>query len=232
MRDDLLDAKSAVDWADAQIPLFQQELNSWQKCYPYSVVEERDLESGDRLVVALQEEAFPLTFNAWVGATLNSLRSSLDLLAAALAARNDKATKRNQYFPLFRSLCHMNDPAKGIDNADRKEWLSQHERDVIKALKPYKGGDETLWPLHQLDILRKHERLIRGTLVVHAVIQLTGGSHKTVWSARAAEGSNYKTVLARLAPAENLSPSKRDAAILVDVTFSEGALGIVGQCYT
>jgi hypothetical protein len=171
MRDDLLDAQSAVDWAKAQIPLFLQELDSWQKRHSYRVVEERDPKSGDRVVVALQEKAVPLTFNVWIGATLNSLRSSLDLLATALATRN-KAQERNQYFPIFSSLCQITDSAKGIE---RKKWLSQHEREAIKALKPYKGGDEILWPLHQLDILRKHERLIHGSVVVHAVIHLVSG---------------------------------------------------------
>ncbi|MGC2416050.1 MAG: hypothetical protein WA459_25565 [Stellaceae bacterium] len=222
MRDDLLDAQSAVDWTRAQIPLFLRELDAWQKRYPYRVIEERDLESGDRFVVALQDKTFPLTFNVWIGATLNSLRSSLDLLATALAARNGKAPNRDWHFPLFESFDKMN---KGIDGAKYKGWLSQQERDMIRALKPYSGGDETLWPLHRLDILRKHERLIRGILVVHAVIQLTGASHKTVWRARAAESRNHKTVLARLAPTEHLSPSKHD--ILVDVIFTEVALGIV-----
>ena len=51
----------------------------------------------------------------------------------------------------------MIDPLHGIEG---KKWLTPTERAAIKALKPYQGGDHTLWPLHQLDILRKHERLI------------------------------------------------------------------------
>jgi len=44
----------------------------------------------------------------------------------------------------------MIDPLHGIEG---KKWLSKGEQAMIKALKPYKGGDHTLWPLHQLDIL-------------------------------------------------------------------------------
>ena len=33
-------------------------------------------------------------------------------------------------------------------------------RAKIEALKPYNGGHKLLWPLHQLDIMRKHKRQI------------------------------------------------------------------------
>ena len=33
-------------------------------------------------------------------------------------------------------------------------------RAIIKTFKPYQGGNELLWSLHQLDIMRKHRRLI------------------------------------------------------------------------
>jgi hypothetical protein len=40
MRDDLLDAQAAIEWADSQIPLFQQGFIDWLRANPYSVVEE------------------------------------------------------------------------------------------------------------------------------------------------------------------------------------------------
>lgn len=51
----------------------------------------------------------------------------------------------------------MIDPLAGIEG---KRWLSKRERATIKSLKPYPGGDDAIWPLHRLDILRKHHRLI------------------------------------------------------------------------
>jgi hypothetical protein len=38
--------------------------------------------------------------------------------------------------------------------------LPTPERTRIEALKPYQGGNDLLWSLHQLDILRKHQRLL------------------------------------------------------------------------
>jgi hypothetical protein len=34
------------------------------------------------------------------------------------------------------------------------------ERSRLEALKPYQGGNEDLWSLYQLDIMRKHRRLL------------------------------------------------------------------------
>ena len=160
MRDDLLDAQASVDWAVAQIPLVQQSLIEWQGGHPYLISREADPQSDGDIVVAIQQTPLPLTFNAWMGAILNSLRSSLDLLAASIAARNGEKSNSWRHFPIFDSLYEMIDPVRGIDGSERKKWLSENERAAIKALNPYKGGDETIWTLHQLDILRKHERLI------------------------------------------------------------------------
>ncbi|HXP05926.1 MAG TPA: hypothetical protein VN808_17540, partial [Stellaceae bacterium] len=153
MRSDLLDAQAAVDWAVAQIPLLQQSLIDWQRRQPYDIVRQPDPKSEGDIVVAAQQTPLPLMFNAWIGATLNSLRSSLDLLAAALATRNGKKPSSKTHFPIFASEQAMLDPLHGLES---KKWLSNSERAAIKALRPYKGGDASLWPLHQLDILRKH----------------------------------------------------------------------------
>ena len=47
MRDDLLDAQAAVDWAKTQIPLLQEGFLEWQKARPYRVVKEPDPQSDD-----------------------------------------------------------------------------------------------------------------------------------------------------------------------------------------
>lgn len=53
---------------------------------------------------------------------------------------------------------------EGIDGSTTKQWLSAAERVKIKSLKLYRGGNAFLWILHQLDIRRKHERLITVTV--------------------------------------------------------------------
>jgi hypothetical protein len=100
MRDDLLDAQAAVDWAAPQIPLLQQGFLDWQRRNPYRVVQERDTDTGQDVAVTY-DQPFPLTFNAWAGSIINSLRSGLDLLAASLAARNSVKPSHKTHFPIF-----------------------------------------------------------------------------------------------------------------------------------
>src|SRR5215469_8528170 len=157
MRDDLLDAQSAVDWAISQIPLLQNKLATWNAKRPYEISVELDAQTGEHLLIAYLMGPLDPIVNAEVGVIINSTRTALDLLAALLCRRNGNQPNADRHFPIFGSEQEMIDPLTGIEG---KKWLSKGERAAIKALKPYKGGDHIIWALHQLDILRKHERLI------------------------------------------------------------------------
>lgn len=100
MRDDLLDAQAAICWAKSQIPKAQERWLEWQRSQPYAFTQEHDPQTGEELVIALEEKPLPLIANAEVGAIINSCRSSLDLLAAALALRNGPKPESNTYFPI------------------------------------------------------------------------------------------------------------------------------------
>jgi hypothetical protein len=165
-----------------------------------------------------------------VGAILNSLRSSLDLLAAALAARNGKQPSADTHFPIFLSAQDMIDPLTGIE---RKKWLSESERTAIKALKPHQGGDSTIWPLHQLDILRKHQRLIAASADVHDFVWergTPGGADGYILATGlgSIERLKDKTVLFRYggAAAKSFDPPKGYTHIASKIVFNEAALGM------
>jgi hypothetical protein len=220
MRDDLLDAQAALDWATTQIPLLQQGFINWVRANPYRVVQEPHPDGrGDAAVV--YDQPFPLTFNAWAGAIINSLRSSLDLIAAALARRNGKNPDADTHFPIFRSLHDFIDPLTGIEG---KKWLSPRERTAIKAFKPYKGGDDALWPLHHMDIMRKHQRLVFARPDVTGYFMVA--NQMRVGGAPALERLEHKTVLFRLKSGEILNATQGNTLLAVYVTFSEAALEI------
>jgi hypothetical protein len=144
MRDDLLDAQAAIEWAIPQIPLLRDALRGWTKDHPYELrIEPYSGVGGGNALIAYQTAPLPRVFNAWAGAIINSLRSSLDLLAAALAARNGAKPSADTHFPVYGSEQEMIDPLTGIEG---KKWLSKRERTAIKALKPYQGGNEAIWP--------------------------------------------------------------------------------------
>jgi hypothetical protein len=161
MRTDLSDAIGAVEWGEAQLPILSSRFGVWQTRNVQLVSVDQNPPAGKIAAVARAKEELPAIFHAELGAIIGSFRSALDLLGAALAARNGVSPSRDTHFPIFPSAQDMIDPLHGIE---RKKWLSTAEISIIKSLHPYEGGNDLLWSLHQLDILRKHERLIACTV--------------------------------------------------------------------
>jgi hypothetical protein len=228
MRDDLLESQAAVDWAVSQILLFAEAFRSWDRDHSYKLRFEPYSDPGGKLAVAYFDP-LPRTFNAWVGAIANSLRSSLDLLAAALATRNGVKPKENTHFPIFSSDQVMIDPLEGIEG---KKWLCKSERAIIKSLKPYKGGDHTIWPLHHLDIRRKHERLIRASIDPRFHLEFgnaaSGKGAFTLAGMTGIERFDDKTVLGSV-PNFALSLADRHVRLAMQITFNEVIAGLAGH---
>jgi hypothetical protein len=80
MRDDLLDAQAAVDWAVAQIPLLQKRLTAWERDSTYVLMVEPDKDPSYKLLAAYPQRPLDRMINAEAGAIINSIRSSLDML--------------------------------------------------------------------------------------------------------------------------------------------------------
>jgi len=158
MRDDLLDAQAAVDWAEAQFPAFRGRLDSWLRDNIDVLVEDLPPPATHNPIVAVEKSALPLAFNVEMGAYINTIRSGLDILATSLAHRYKIPRPDSAYFPVARSEdAFRRGDYKGHDFV---KGLPDLQRRFIEALKPYDGGNKALWALHQLDIIRKHRRLV------------------------------------------------------------------------
>ena len=157
MRDDLLDAQESVDWAVAQIPAFESELNGWIAANFVTFMEEVDPNSGEKAAIVEQKSPLPRKFNVATGCYINAFRSALDLLMSAIAARYGVRPSVDTHFPFRRSWFDFIDPKDGIEGI---KWLVDPERSIIVSLKPDLGGNDFLWSLHHLDVTRKHARLL------------------------------------------------------------------------
>jgi hypothetical protein len=155
MRDDLLDAQACIDWTRGQFPALGERLHSWLKL---NVVVEVEDAGPSNVIVAVQRDEPPRSLNVEIGAYLNTIRSSLDILASTLAARYSICASEDAYFPISKSEAAFRRP--GTRAAQFVSGLPPAERSRLEALKPYRGGNEDLWSLHQLDITRKHRRLL------------------------------------------------------------------------
>jgi hypothetical protein len=195
MRNDLLHAQASVDWAVAQFPSLQERIDSWLKLNVSAIVEETDSPATHNVIVAMEKEPLPLAFNVEVGAYINAIRSALDLLASSLAERYGIAEPEDTCFPVAKSL---NAFTRGKYKGSKfVKGLPATERMVIESLEPYKCGNGLLWSLHQLDIMRKHRRLI-GVEPSPQHFMVTGWGDIIESNATGWMRADDKTVLARI----------------------------------
>jgi hypothetical protein len=91
MRNEFEDAHAALDWSGTQLPILEQEMNSWFKSSPYSIVEDHHPEMRAKFFKLEINRKAPSAINVGVGAVVSSIRTSLDLLACNLAGTSVRA---------------------------------------------------------------------------------------------------------------------------------------------
>jgi hypothetical protein len=158
MRAGLMDAQAAVDWTASQIPIFEKKLIAWCADNVEVTVEELEPPATNDLILGGAKSDLPLAFQVEAGAYINVLRSGLDMLATTLAHRHGMTKPEDAYFPVAKSALQWRDGS--YKGAKLVNLLPRLDRRVIENLQPYQGGNELLWSLHHLDIVRKHRRLL------------------------------------------------------------------------
>jgi hypothetical protein len=171
MRDDLLDAQAVVDWAVSDLPILQERIRRWRNDTPYRLIGDLDTEPGKKLIRLADVKPVPDIISAEAGVIVHAIRSSLDLLAVALAERNGAVDPTDVYFPIWKDAPAFNDPANRT--AEKIKRLSAADQAAIKNLKPYEGGHNHIAALHKLDLTRKHRRLI-GAFIAPSAILVSG----------------------------------------------------------
>jgi hypothetical protein len=162
MPDDLLDAKAAVDWAVAQLPVLEERIVKWREDEPYSIAIDADSEPGKKVYRLTKTKPIPSLIVAETGVVIHSIRSSLDILACTLAARHGHPGSTSTYFPIWRTEADFLNPQSKV--LEKIERLSQIDQAVIKSLRPYPGGNDLLYAFHQMDLTRKHRRLLSASV--------------------------------------------------------------------
>jgi hypothetical protein len=222
-RRDLLEAQAAVNWAMSKLPSFDKRLNTWIKRNFDMGIEETDPHIADDVLIAITKGYIPLEFNAEYGAYLNSIRTSLDLLATALACRHNIPKPDSHYFPVAKDLAHFQ--SNGLKGREFINELPVTERKMIEDLKPYKGGNDLLWLLHQLDIKRKHKRLI-DFVVSPASFQIDGWGVKLVpFSTGDVIHTDNKTMICLISK----DSAKPNILFIPQITICEKGLSLIDQ---
>jgi len=146
-----------VERAKKHISDLQVACKAFFDTNPYVIGTYSDLKTRDSVYYLVSDATIPTEISVIAGDTLQNLRSSLDHLAYQLFlihnARN--VSTHRVYFPIAKSLDKYNEQRAVI-----MKGMGQRALDGLDALKPYKGGNETLWRLNQLNNTDKHRLLI------------------------------------------------------------------------
>jgi hypothetical protein len=97
----------------------------------------------------------PEDFGAIVGDVIHNLRAALDLLASDLV-RNGGGNPNKVYFP----FCDQPEDLQKVLKEKNFHRAGPRAIALLEELKPYRGGNEALRALHDLDIQDKHKTLI------------------------------------------------------------------------
>ncbi|WP_148043110.1 hypothetical protein [Methylocystis hirsuta] len=104
---------------------------------------------------SMQIRSVPEVVLATIGDAIHNLRSALDLMAVDMARSNNESVDKVA-FPFAESSCKFN---KAME--ERKfSRCGEKAITIAKKIEPYKGGNNLLFAIHQLDISDKHHMLL------------------------------------------------------------------------
>ncbi len=125
--------------------------------HPYEVSTDRNGKTGNAVYYLSRIHEMPPIFSVVAGDVLHNLRSALDHLAYQLVLVGSPGItpKREVSFPIYSDATEYE-----TDRGRKVEGMSEAAIDAIDAVKPYKGGNDYLWRLSQLNNIDKHRLLV------------------------------------------------------------------------
>lgn len=152
------DIRQKVGWAKRHIENVQASIKEFMGTQPYSVRVEIDGESDAPVVHVLKAAPIPPAIRLGCGDAIQTLRSALDYLVCSLVRANGNIPTSQVEFPVFDRPIQNASDRRSFNK--KVEGMRQEASEQILQMKPYEGGDNTLWRLHRLNIVDKHKMLM------------------------------------------------------------------------
>jgi hypothetical protein len=156
MSDDRMQGPRAkIERAKQHVGDLEAEIRRFLDSGPYEVIADEQSEPGYRIYKLSKVVDPPYQIALIAGDAVHNARSSLDLLVRQLVLANGKTPSKRDAFPISES-------SQGFKSGGApkiKGRISNDAVKVVRAVKPYKGGNDALWRLHHLDIADKHHLL-------------------------------------------------------------------------
>jgi hypothetical protein len=156
-RDRLEGVKAKAERAKHHVNELDTALRAFFGTNPYAVGTKRDPQTRKLIYYLVSVRDVPREISVIAGEVLQSLRSALDHLAYQLVVAGSglPGPFYHVYFPIFDSASKYEAGKLGQIKGMRQDAIT-----AIDAIKPYAGGNDTLWRLHKLNNVDKHRLLV------------------------------------------------------------------------
>lgn len=150
MKPEPLDAEFAkIERSVSQIDDLDSRIKAFFKTNPHGVDTGLNADGTEQIWRFKLNRKLPTEFSIIIGEILHNLRSPLDQAACAIALQNNRS-ENGVCFP-FGQDKNAFETALG-----NQKKLPGDAINIIHNAKPYKGGDDLLWALHDLNRQDKH----------------------------------------------------------------------------
>jgi hypothetical protein len=145
-----------LDRAKQRMKELEEALQSFYATNPFKFSGKADLQAGKVVYTMDSVKDAPDEASLIAGEIIQNLRSALDHLAYQLFLRaGGTGAGKNIYFPIGGSKTSYENK-----KSSRTYGMTQQAVAAIDALKPYKGGNDVLWQLHELNNVDKHRLIL------------------------------------------------------------------------
>lgn len=143
--------------ARTHIAQLDQEIAAFWSRKPFAIQVENDFDTGGWQYFLKIKENVPEEWSGHIGDAIHNIHSALDLLMCSAVQEHSPTLTdlRHVYFPVRETRKKFEDV---IDRCTG--GASDRARRLLKLLRPYQGGNDALWQLHQLANLEKHQSII------------------------------------------------------------------------
>lgn len=186
------------------------EINSFLATNPYKVTSKLDTKTKKRIYYISSVRDIPENIALITGDIIQNLRSSLDHLAYMLYLLNsgDGDSGKHIYFPISKNATQYE-----IDKVRKTDGISDEARAKIDQILPYKGGNDKLWQINELNNIDKHRLLLT---VGSSFRSMDLGEYMTASAKDAFPNLELPSIEAFFRPADTLFPLKKGDILFID----------------
>jgi hypothetical protein len=127
-----------------------------------------DAQQGCDVLQVRITKSLPLEFAAVIGDALHNLKSALDIAINSIIGDRLKSFDSYSRFPIRETREAVE---AAVNGALIKKASKAVTSFIVDSVKPYRGGNDAIWALHNLNILDKH-RLLLPVMQLQAILDI------------------------------------------------------------